>query len=169
MTGRVKAILVLGTILLAVLLAVPGREETASSVTQVPASAVSVAEQSERVLAPGAARIVSAADSEAQQARKRELGWIRNPFQGPATEVVQASELPLLEPVLEPPPPPPAVIPRLTGVSQRGGASWAIIDGEIVRAGDRLPSGHDVVHIAHRSVTLQWNDQELRLNLGEER
>lgn len=120
----------------------------------------------------------SAARLQAQAERWAASPWGRDPFAPPPppqappsdepetdeVEPTAESEVPawLETNVVEPLPP-----PRLTGVSRRGSGQWAIIDRELVRAGDSLTSGWHVTSISGRSVTLTHDEQELTLTLGD--
>ena len=126
--------------------------------------------EAREIMAPPATQ----AQLAAQAARSDALAWGRDPFAPPAQPRAGLAEL--LEQAFDFVPPPAEALepdslvalvkPQLTGLSQRGSERWAIIDGEIVREGDALSSGHLVAKIESRSVTVYVDSQELTLELG---
>lgn len=102
---------------------------------------------------------------ERQLERAISLPWGRDPFFPIAVPIED-------EPVEdEPGPAPPQQRPesRLTGVSLMDGNHLAIIDREIMREGDELPSGYVVTRIDKTTVTVRRGEHEVTLTLGDNR
>jgi hypothetical protein len=111
----------------------------------------------------------------AQRVRSDATPWGRDPFARPRSAV--GPEL-LVELAAAPPQPTvgaaaptprPDSLPQLSATSARGAARWALIDRTLVREGDVLSSGFAVASIAHRTVTLLWEGEEVVLHLGDGR
>lgn len=104
-----------------------------------------------------------------------ELSWGRDPFFR-----VVVPELPPdleLEAVLQPvevvepePEPEPRVrppLPAATGVGLGDNGTWAIIDRRVVQVGDILPGGFRVMRIERGAVTVELDNEEILLILGD--
>lgn len=146
-----------GVLALLVVLAVPAKRRP---VVPSPSPQVALAL---RPVVTGMTLAIAEARIEAQRSRTESNAWGRDPFaHGPALES-DAVPAPALESVGDAA---SLTDPRLGGVS-RVGTSWlALVDGELVRIGEALRSGHTVVAITDDSVTLRRAEHELTLRLG---
>lgn len=165
MSPRTKAIVAAALVATLALVALPLLRRAAPAPVEVPAPADLASAPPTALAAP---RPATAAELAAQLERWNASEWGRDPFAPPAPP--PAAEAPE-EPAPEAAPPTVPVeaprVPRLSGISRRGAEQWAILDHELVRAGDALSSGHRVTRIEARSVTLLLHDEELTLTLGD--
>ena len=164
MDRRTKIFLGVSAVLLAGMLAVPQREpETASTPTAAPvaAGAVEAADPTEPV------RAATPEQLERQRARAARLVWARDPFFPLTAEPAPAPDP---EPELVPEPSEPVAWEpvELTGISERDGVRWALLDGQLVQEGEALSSGHQVARIERRSVLVLRDGLARVLTLGEE-
>lgn len=180
MSRKTNIVLAAGTGLTLALMALPDRgavQPSIESTLQATAPAGTAAVAITDPVDVGVLEAASDAQLEAQRARVAELTWGPDPFAGPAPPDAPAREPvedvegpPMREPIVgDVPLPPAARRPHLTGVSRSVDERWAIIDGQIVREKEVLFSGHTLVRIESRSVTLVLEDEVLTLKLGEQR
>ena len=109
--------------------------------------------------------------AEAPRVEGQELPvWGRDPF---TFADRQPEPAPAIEPESQPQPAPEPVTlgrtPKLTGISLSDDGHLAILDRQLVRPGQELPSGYLVTNIDRTTVTLRRGDHEVTLNLQDER
>lgn len=152
---RVRLILVLASISMIVILAVPSKK-----------TSVDIATTPQPALAPGLElpSVSATLDHERlalQRIRSAQLTWGRNPFLSPGAAGASTDVAPQALTHR-------GDLPQLTGLSVLDGRRMAIIDHEVVQEGDLLVSGYVVKHITSGSVTLLLDEEELTLKLGAE-
>ena len=90
-----------------------------------------------------------------QRMRSAELAWGRNLFRPPEESSEDGDQLEYFGEDL----------PQLSGISTINGDMVAIIDHQIVGAGDRLKSGYLIIAVARDVVELERNDRRIILTL----
>jgi hypothetical protein len=85
------------------------------------------------------------------------LRWGRNPFRSPE---VDQEVIPDQAEVVDP------EAPKLSGISTIDDCKMAIVDSQIVRQGDVLKTGHEVIEVTDNSVTLLCDGRQITLILG---
>lgn len=154
---RMPVFLASSVVAMLVIVAVPGRNDETPGAPDADASALTALEASTDEIAEE--ELTERLNS--QRTRSRTLIWTRNPFEDPtrpSEHMATGSRSADVD-----------ALPRLVGLCTMDGSVAAIIDNDIVRTGDQLPSGHRVLAIGDGSVTLGRDRKEWTLTLGDER
>ncbi|MFT5052032.1 MAG: hypothetical protein ACI8QZ_003463 [Chlamydiales bacterium] len=117
----------------------------------------------------GASTVFTLGEEQRQVQRERSdaLAWDRDPFSPltsatPDAEPTAATSTAVAAPYL-------VTLPHLSGISIVGDSTLALLDGDVVQAGDRLPCGYTVKAIDRRTVTLSRGTRLETLTLGSDR